>query len=150
MRTKAYNLPKPDITFTLDELLHNLCSITLPSVKILVTGNGRVSQGAQYVLNYINAHQLSEEDYLSSNNVESLSFAVAKAESLVKGMIMVHLMIWNSRTILNTIIVTLCDGRRQLTFLFVRISGLQTLLFILQMQICRMLNLESNDRRCYL
>lgn len=84
LKTKSYNLPKPDITFTLDALLKNLCSIPLPSVKILVTGNGRVSQGAQYVLNYIKAQQLSEEEYLATDKVDVLSYAVANVESLVK------------------------------------------------------------------
>lgn len=78
LRTKLYSLPKPDIRFTLEELLGNLCSVSLPAVKLLVTGNGRVSQGAQYVLNYIKARQLNEDEYLSSKEVDTISFAVAK------------------------------------------------------------------------
>lgn len=84
LKTKTYSLPKPDITFTLDELLNNLSNVELPAVKILVTGNGRVSHGAQYVLNHIKAKQLSEREFLTSNQVDSISFAVAGAESLVK------------------------------------------------------------------
>lgn len=84
LRTKLYSLPKPDISFTLEELLNNLCSVSLPAVKILITGNGRVSKGAQYVLNYIKARQLNEDEFLSAKRVDSISFTVAKAESLVK------------------------------------------------------------------
>lgn len=84
LRTKLYSLPKPDIRFTLEELLGNLCSVSLPAIKLLVTGNGRVSQGAQYVLNYIKARQLNEDEYLSSKEVDTISFAVAKADALVK------------------------------------------------------------------
>lgn len=84
LRTKSYYLPKPDITFTLEKLLNNLSAISLPAVKILITGNGRVSHGAQYVLNYIKARQLSENEFLSTENVNSISYTVAKAESLVK------------------------------------------------------------------
>lgn len=84
LRSKLYTLPKPDITFTLDELLNNLCSVTLPAVKLLITGNGKVSQGAQYVLNFIKARHLNEDEFLSTKQVDSISYAVAKAESLVK------------------------------------------------------------------
>nr|WP_308535080.1 NAD(P)-dependent oxidoreductase [uncultured Prevotella sp.] len=84
LKTKSYHLPKPDIDFTLDELLKNLCAVSLPAVKILITGNGRVSRGAQYVMERINAQQLNEKEFLSPNQVDSLSFAVANAESLVK------------------------------------------------------------------
>lgn len=81
LKTKTYSLPKPDITFSLDELLNNLSNVELPAVKILVTGNGRVSHGAQYVLNHIKAKQLSEREFLTSDQVDSISFAVAGADS---------------------------------------------------------------------
>ena len=42
LRTGKYNLPKPDLKFTLDELLSNLNKIELPNEKVLVTGNGRI------------------------------------------------------------------------------------------------------------
>lgn len=83
LRMKSYYLPKPDITFTLEKLLNNLSAISLPAVKILITGNGRVSHGAQYVLDCIKARQLSGNEFLSTEHVNSISYTVAKAESLV-------------------------------------------------------------------
>lgn len=84
LRTKCYELPKPDLHFTLDQLISNLKSVQLPAVKLLVTGAGRVSQGAQYVLNTIGAVQMSETEYMSVEKVNKLSFAVADVDKLVK------------------------------------------------------------------
>lgn len=83
LRTKAYELPKPDMKFTLEKLLSNLRNVKLPAVKILVTGGGRVSQGAQYVLKAIGAKEMSEYEYLTIKSVANLCFTVAKANQLV-------------------------------------------------------------------
>lgn len=84
LKYKLYNLPKPDRRFTLDQLLSNLKGVQLPKVKLLVTGAGRVSQGAQYVLDNIGATKLGEQEYLTSCSVEKLSYAVADVDKLVK------------------------------------------------------------------
>ena len=67
LKTKAFELPKPDIKFTLDQLVKNLQEVELPKVKLLVTGAGRVSQGAQYVLEKIGAIKIDKEEYLRSS-----------------------------------------------------------------------------------
>lgn len=79
----TFDLPKPTISFTLDDLVNNLKAISLPKVKLLVTGRGRVSQGAQYALKAIGAKQMDEKDYLSDNTVDTLSYSVANIENLV-------------------------------------------------------------------
>lgn len=84
LKHKLYELPKPDLRFTLDKLLESLRAIELPKVKLMVTGAGRVSHGAQYVLDNIGAKRLSEEEYLSTNTVDCLSFCFADADRLVK------------------------------------------------------------------
>lgn len=84
LRAKTYDLPKPDIQFTLTQLINNLKNIQLPAVKILVTGTGRVSQGVQYVLKSIGACYLTEEAYLTTSGVEKLSYTVASTKQLVK------------------------------------------------------------------
>lgn len=84
LKSHLFSLPKPDIHFTLKELLNNLKSIKLPPIKILVTGNGRVSHGAQYVLNEIGCKLLDKDDYLSNVPVDILSYHVAKVEELVR------------------------------------------------------------------
>lgn len=83
LKTKSFELPKPDIKFTLDQLIQNLKNIELPKVKILVTGNGRVSRGAQYVLQEIGAYRLQEDEYLNNYQLVGISYCVANVEKLV-------------------------------------------------------------------
>lgn len=83
LKMGTYTLPKPDIRFTLDQLIQNLKSVELPRVKILVTGAGRVSRGAQHVLQSISAYRMTEEEYLSNAPVETLSYCVADVDKLV-------------------------------------------------------------------
>ena len=42
LKYKLYNLPKPTLKFTLEQLIDELKSIKLPKVKLIVTGNGRL------------------------------------------------------------------------------------------------------------
>lgn len=84
MKYKLYSLPKPDRRFTLDQLLTNLKNIQLPKIKILVTGTGRVSQGAQYVLDNIGAIKMNGQDYLATESVDKLSYTVVSVGDLVK------------------------------------------------------------------
>ena len=79
-----YELPAPDRYFTLDRLLDALMSVSLPSVKVFITGAGRVSQGAQFVLERIGAIRLSEEEFLTADAVEHLSFCSANVDRLVR------------------------------------------------------------------
>ena len=83
LRTGAYSLPKPDLKFTLEQLKENLRSIALPKVKIILTGGGRVSQGAQYVLKEIGAQYLPIDTFLSTESVDRLSYTYADADNLV-------------------------------------------------------------------
>ena len=84
IKNKLYELPKPDHRFTLNKLIETLKSIELPQVRLLVTGAGRVSHGAQYVLDAIGAKRMDEKDYLSDKPISSLSFCVADIDCLVK------------------------------------------------------------------
>lgn len=84
LKHKLFELPKPDRRFTLNRLLESLNDIQLPKVRLLVTGAGRVSQGAQYVLEKIGAHKMTEEEYLSNVHATTLSYCVADVDRLVK------------------------------------------------------------------
>lgn len=84
LKHKLFELPKPDRRFTLDQLLNALKGIELPKVKLLVTGAGRVSQGAQHVLENIGAIKMTEEEYIATDKVEKLSYCVADVDRLVK------------------------------------------------------------------
>lgn len=84
LKHELYELPKPDRRFTLTQLLESLKSVPLPRVKLLVTGAGRVSQGAQHVLESIGAHKMAEEEYLSDVPIDKLSYCVADVDRLVR------------------------------------------------------------------
>jgi alanine dehydrogenase len=85
LKHKLFELPRPDRRFTLVQLLELLKGIQLPKIKLFITGAGRVSQGAQYVLDIIGAHRMSEDDYLAdSSPIETLSYCVADVDRLVK------------------------------------------------------------------
>lgn len=84
LKYKLYELPKPDRRFTLIQLLDSLKSIELPKIKVLVTGTGRVSRGVQYVLKQIGAKKVEENEYLSTETVDELTYCVAGLGSLVK------------------------------------------------------------------
>ena len=84
IKYNLYELPKPDHRFTLDQLIGTLKSIELPQVRLLVTGAGRVSHGAQYVLDAIGARKMEEKEYLSEEPISSLSYCVADVDRLVK------------------------------------------------------------------
>lgn len=84
LRTGLFELPKPDLKFRLDLLKENLKAIELPKIKIILTGGGRVSQGAQYVLKEIGATYLSIPDFLGTETVDNLSYTFADADNLVR------------------------------------------------------------------
>ena len=84
LRTGLFDLPKPDLKFTLEQLTGNLKAIDLPPVKVILTGGGRVSQGAQYVLNEIGAQFLPIDVFLARETVARLSYTFADADNLVK------------------------------------------------------------------
>lgn len=84
LRHGLYELPKPDRFFSMEKLLNALKNIELPAVRLLVTGNGRVSHGVQELLERIGAERLTEKDFLSGKPVSKLSFCAANADRLVR------------------------------------------------------------------
>ena len=84
IRNGNNKIPMPDFHFTLSKLFDILSSIDLPDAKILITGNGRVSKGAQYALYRIGAKRLSKNDFLSKHLGKGLSYYVAEISDLVK------------------------------------------------------------------
>lgn len=83
LRKGDMSLPKPDKSFTKGRMIELLQSVNFDSVKILITGDGRVSQGAQYILNEIRAKQLNEDEFMSDKRIEGLSYFVAPLDKLV-------------------------------------------------------------------
>lgn len=84
LKYHTFTLPAPDKKFSLEQLTLLLCNINLPKIKILITGTGRVSQGAQYILQKIGAKKMSEQQFLNTPAVDFLSYCVADAPQLVE------------------------------------------------------------------
>lgn len=83
LKYSLFTLEQPDRKFTLDLLLERLRGIELPAIKILLTGNGRVSHGAQFVLNKMGVKELTVDDFLRVD-VEGPCFCVADIDRLVR------------------------------------------------------------------
>ena len=84
LRKGDMSLPKPDKSFTKDQMIALLGAVRFDTVKILITGNGRVSQGAKYILDEIKAKQLTDDEFLSGKRIEGLSYFVAPLDRLVR------------------------------------------------------------------
>lgn len=65
LRTKLYNLKRAFECFDKNEMHAQLNNIKLPPVKILITGGGRVANGALETLSHLNIKIISPEDYLT-------------------------------------------------------------------------------------
>ena len=79
-----FDLPKPDRRFTMEQMLDSLKRIELPKIKLFITGAGRVSQGAQYVLDSIGAVKMTEDEYLNTEMVDKLTYCFADVDRLVE------------------------------------------------------------------
>ncbi len=64
LRTGLYNLERVYKQRSFRELIHNYFGIRLPSVKIAVTGSGRVAHGILEIMNLMEIHEVDNEDYL--------------------------------------------------------------------------------------
>ena len=83
LRKGDMSLPKPDKSFTMNQMFELLQSVRFDSVKILISGYGRVSRGAQHTMHEIGARLLTEDEFLSDEKFEGLSYFVADFDRLV-------------------------------------------------------------------
>lgn len=84
LKHSLFNLPAPDLKFTLDKLIKQTSSHTDYSCKIVVSGKGRTSEGVQYVLDKSGYKKISNEEFLKDNNSNERVYTVASLETLVK------------------------------------------------------------------
>ena len=55
----------------LDEVKAELDKITLPNIKILLTGTGKVAHGAKEILDHLGIKEVSDALYLTTLNLQS-------------------------------------------------------------------------------
>lgn len=84
IKTNRFTLPKPHLKFTIQELIENLRKANIDDIKIVLTGNGRVSHGVQYILDQIGAKRVSVDDFITNSNADGIECCVAEVEDLVK------------------------------------------------------------------
>ncbi|MGQ3676869.1 NAD(P)-dependent oxidoreductase [Tenacibaculum discolor] len=65
-----FNLPKVETLADLDAVKAELDKISLPNIKILLTGTGKVAKGAQEILDHLKIKQVSDALYLTSEFTE--------------------------------------------------------------------------------
>ena len=70
LRDGLFNLPKVETLADLDAVKAELDKITLPNIKILLSGTGKVANGAQEILDHLQIKQVSDALYLTSKFTE--------------------------------------------------------------------------------
>ena len=70
LRDNLFKLPKVETLADLNEVKAELDKITLPNIKILLTGTGKVAMGAKEILDHLNIKQVSDALYLTSQFTE--------------------------------------------------------------------------------
>ena len=70
LRDGLFELPKVETLADLNEVKTELDKITLPNIKILLTGTGKVAMGAKEILDHLKIKQVSDAIYLTSQLTE--------------------------------------------------------------------------------
>ena len=70
LRDGLFNLPKVETLADLNEVKAELDKITIPNIKILLTGTGKVAYGAKEILDHLGVKEISDALYLTSQFTE--------------------------------------------------------------------------------
>ncbi|UPS91853.1 alanine dehydrogenase [Bizionia sp. M204] len=66
LRNGLFTLPKVETLADLDAVKAELDKITIPNIKILLTGTGKVAQGAKEILDHLKIKEVSDALYITS------------------------------------------------------------------------------------
>ena len=80
LRDKLFNLPKVETLHDLEEVKAELDKISLPNIKIVLSGNGKVTKGAKEILDHLRVREISVEDYLSKEFDEAVYCLIGVAD----------------------------------------------------------------------
>ena len=70
LREELFDLPKVETLADLNDVKSELDKITLPNIKILLSGTGKVAKGAKEILDHLKIKQVSDALYLTSKFTE--------------------------------------------------------------------------------
>jgi hypothetical protein len=65
MRYQSFSLKRPEDCYDLSELLRELKKVHLPAIKMVLTGTGRVGQGALEIMEALNIRRVDASAFLS-------------------------------------------------------------------------------------
>ena len=72
MKYELFNLPKAETLKSKDDLIVRLKRQTLPNIKIVLTGHGKVGMGAKEILDGMKVKQVSADDFLNKKYSEAV------------------------------------------------------------------------------
>ena len=72
LKTKNFELPKAQSLHDQEALISELKKIQLPNIKLVLTGKGRVSNGAKEILEAIDVKEVGAEDYIQKEFKEAV------------------------------------------------------------------------------
>ncbi|MBK5213879.1 MAG: alanine dehydrogenase [Flavobacteriaceae bacterium] len=67
LRDNLFELPKVETLPDLEAVKAELDKITLPNIKIILSGTGKVSRGAKEILDHLKIREVTDADYLSKD-----------------------------------------------------------------------------------
>jgi len=68
----SWSLPKAEHLSGLDEMKQELDKLSLPNIKICLTGSGKVAYGAKEILDYLKIKEISVQEYLNDSFNEAV------------------------------------------------------------------------------
>ncbi len=80
LRDKLYELPKVEILPNLEAVKAALDKISIPNIKIILSGTGKVTKGAKEILDHLKIREVTDAKYLSSEFNEPVYCLIDVAE----------------------------------------------------------------------
>jgi len=72
IKFELFKLPKAETLAGKDDLIKHLKRITIPALKFVVTGTGKVGSGAKEILDAIKIKEITVENYLTKNYTQAV------------------------------------------------------------------------------
>ena len=80
LKTGSFNLKPAHLCFDQKEMESELKKVNINNLKIILTGSGRVSQGAKEILDLLNIKYISTNDYLNSSFSENVCIVLSAVD----------------------------------------------------------------------
>lgn len=78
LRDNLFDLPKVENLHNLEKVKQELDKISIPKIKILLSGSGKVTKGAKEILDHLKIREISTSEYLSKDNFEEAVYCLIR------------------------------------------------------------------------